>query len=548
MKICPKCNVTYDDKFKFCKKCGCELSVCNESKKTVTKNKSNALNKTKTKQYVVDKSNSNMIIAGVVILAISIILFVFSGKFMFDKKLPQAESDGTIALAPAMYNGKWGIIDKSGNWFIEPAYLSVGSFSEGLLGVLDFETKKYGFVDKNGRWVIRPQYYASPKTIERAGEKIKDTLDTWTWGESSRYQPINVGAPSFKEGFACVRFDNNESGFIDKNGNIIYSNFMSASSFKDGIAEVKFAEKNYGFIDKNGKVLCSGFEEVGSFRNGFAIVTLKKGKESYNNLSAVIDKTGNYVVKPIKGRILGPTEGYFLVTNDLKECRFIRPYENEFCSYVFREASEFSEGLSVVLFNDTICFVDKNMNIVRNLSYLNSLYNYKHIGTWNKFRDGILELKLYGEKYCLDTIWLNKQGHMVSEPLDNEIYDKDNFSDGLMPKDAEYKNYGYVNSNGEYVIQPQFGFADKFKNGVAIVQGKSDFPNETYGLIDTKGNFIKGLSKDILISTNCGLIISGKNGKIGALDSTGKNLVIPYHFDAIYTFGKYKKEDLILSK
>ena len=61
-----------------------------------------------------------------------------------------------------------------------------------------------------------------------------------------------------------------------------------------------------------------------------------------------------------------------------------------------------------------------------------------------------------------------------------------------------------------------------------------------------KGNFVKELSGDILIGTDCGLIISGKEGKIGALDSTGTNIVIPYKFEAIHSFTKYKKEDLIL--
>jgi len=217
-----------------------------------------------------------IVIAGVVALVAISDFFMCSGKA---KELPQPESDGTIALAPAMARGKWGLLDKKGNWFIEPRYLSIGNFSEGIVGVLDPDSKKYGFI-----------------------------------------------------------------------------------------------------------------------------------------VSSVVEE--------------------------------------------------------------------------------------EHAGIGK---------------------------------------------DVLVPKEKDPGNFGYVNSSGEFVIKPQYSLAHKFKNGVAIVENWDKENGVKFGLIDMKGNFVKELSDDILVETDCGLIIAGKDGKVGALDGTGKNVVIPYRFEAIHRYIKYKKEDLLLN-
>ena len=150
-----------------------------------------------------------VVIAGVVALVAISDFFMCSGKA---KELPQPESDGTIALAPAMGRGKWGLLDKKGNWFIEPRYLSIGKFSEGIAGVLDPDSKKYGFIDKDGNWVLKPRYYVSPKQLENANSgEISIFTD---------YQVNNIGAPVFKEGFAVIELGEKNFGFIDKNGKI----------------------------------------------------------------------------------------------------------------------------------------------------------------------------------------------------------------------------------------------------------------------------------------------------------------------------------------
>ncbi|EAL1455719.1 WG repeat-containing protein, partial [Campylobacter coli] len=53
-------------------------------------------------------------------------------------------------------NGKWGFIDKNGEFAIKPKFDDIWDFSEGLAKVK--LNGKYGFIDKNGDFVIKPKF------------------------------------------------------------------------------------------------------------------------------------------------------------------------------------------------------------------------------------------------------------------------------------------------------------------------------------------------------------------------------------------------------
>jgi hypothetical protein len=71
----------------------------------------------------------------------------------------------TVRLYPVEVDGKWGYIDRKGDWVIEPRFDAVSPFSQGLAavmllqdydGISDFETK--GYVDRTGAIVVPLQY------------------------------------------------------------------------------------------------------------------------------------------------------------------------------------------------------------------------------------------------------------------------------------------------------------------------------------------------------------------------------------------------------
>ena len=116
-------------------------------------------------------------------------------------------------------NEKYGFIDKSGKFVIEPQFEFANDFCDGLARVKIDE--KWGYIDKSGKFVIEPQFEF---------------------------------ADDFSEGLAIVTI-NDEYGFIDKSGKfVIEPQFEYASKFSDGISRVENNGKEFK-IDTNGNVV-----------------------------------------------------------------------------------------------------------------------------------------------------------------------------------------------------------------------------------------------------------------------------------------------------
>ena len=131
-------------------------------------------------------------------------------------------------LATVKLNGKWGFINKQGEWVIDPQLELAGNFHEGLAcaevnGI-------YGYVDKDGKWVIQPKFQI---------------------------------CSDFKNGMASGFLREGKSGLIDKSGNwIIQPQYSFAGPFdSNGRAMIEINSGKYpaptmvGFIDKSENVV-----------------------------------------------------------------------------------------------------------------------------------------------------------------------------------------------------------------------------------------------------------------------------------------------------
>ena len=174
--------------------------------------------------------------------------------------LPTVGGGFIDGLAPAGTGGKWGYIDTTGKWVIDPQFESAWSFADGLAPVL--VGGRWGYVDQKGRFVINPQY-------DFGGE--------------------------FVEGLAIFMSSGRKMGFIDTKGHVVSdARFLGVDNFSEGLAPVK-TEDGWGFIDRTGKMVVSPqFDSAGIFQNGLARVTAL-GKEAY------ITTTGAFVVDPFPG-------------------------------------------------------------------------------------------------------------------------------------------------------------------------------------------------------------------------------------------------------
>ncbi|MDE5755194.1 MAG: WG repeat-containing protein [Oscillospiraceae bacterium] len=109
------------------------------------------------------------------------------------------------------------------------------------------------------------------------------------------------------------------------------------------------------------------------------------------------------------------------------------------------------------------------------------------------------------------------------------------FNDGLIPyKDGDY--YGYLNTEGNIAINPQFDEAENFSEGIACVGIKDD--NTKYGYIDTSGNYIVNPQFDFCRSFVDGMAVVVFGDYQGVIDTTGNYIINP-QYEKLKYIGNY---------
>jgi hypothetical protein len=247
----------------------------------------------------------------------------------------------------------------------------------------------------------------------------------------------------------------NKWGFIDHEGNVVIKpTYDGASSFKEGLACVKMAD-SINFINTEGSELISWncYQHAEPFFNGMA----KVGKDG---LCGYIDKTGTEIIAP---------------QYDFKDCR------------------AFSEDRLAVRSNEKWGYVDKLGNVV-----INHLFDEC---SW--FKEGLAWVELQGKKGYIDTygnwaIPLSNQFHLLKDfseglaavavDVGDRMFQRDSmyyFTEKGSYEDTTNYRFGYINLKGEMVIEPQFLYAEYFREGFAVVNREPI----NYGYINPTGEF-----------------------------------------------------------
>lgn len=276
---------------------------------------------------------------------------------------------------PIEVNRRWGFINKEGKIVIEPKFISVGTFSEGLTTVqLDeidksyktenggfstyknayinekgeivlvapfdeirnfvnglaavrigdkhekyFYPGKYGFIDKTGKLVIQPQfdavsdYFSEDLGLFKIGEK---------WGFFNKDRKIVIEAnfrflENFSEGLATA-CKNNKCGFIDKTGEfVIKPQFDNARGYNNGIAKVKLKKySDWFWIDKTGKIIGKiddFYKSQNILPKEYPISKVVNGKKVF------VDELGKVVFENKWDNFTGFKDGVALVYNNDKK-------------------------------------------------------------------------------------------------------------------------------------------------------------------------------------------------------------------------------------
>lgn len=170
-----------------------------------------------------------------------------------------------LAAVKSTTKGRYGFIDRSGKYVIQPQYIRVYPFAgNGLAAVQDQKTEKWGYINAKGNWVIKPTYSKAYSFNDGLALVLKD----WNFyfidkNENKKFgipKDYNYDLPSYCYHYFVVRTSKG-AGFMDESGKLIVnpdnSPFQKIGPFySNGRQKVAVAEDRYGawgYIDGSGK-------------------------------------------------------------------------------------------------------------------------------------------------------------------------------------------------------------------------------------------------------------------------------------------------------
>lgn len=183
------------------------------------------------------------------------------------------EKYSIFSIEDGSIRGKWGLMDQAGKMLINAQYEHAINYREGLVGFLD-KYDKYGYMDIGGNWIIKPQYDDAKMfengcaavgiddkwgIINKSGDWIIDPVYTWTEAFSEGLAAVYVGGEWDYEYPVGGKW-----GFINIKGEMVIPPiFDCVTSFKDGISTVKVGDVagdidgkyKTGYIDINGNYI-----------------------------------------------------------------------------------------------------------------------------------------------------------------------------------------------------------------------------------------------------------------------------------------------------
>ena len=312
------------------------------------------------------------------------------GKLKIKPKFRWSSSFDEKGLAIVEIDRKWGIIDTTGAYIIEPKYDYIDwqdddIYKVGLKGkeylidiyenlipfkiILppkhfyeeknfegernqDFETiikdEKYGIKNKDGKIIIPPCYDHVYFDIQ---EEVFLVMKGNKWGIVDKNGEIIINPiydiSRFSEGLAAIKIKG-KWGFVNNKGDLVIpAKFDSAEDFKEGVSLIMLNRKN-GYIDKEGKyVIKPIFDNIGTkIQNGYVRVALNEKEGSYVELWGLMDTNGKYVIPPIYEYIIHKVSEDMARVREVESFGFIDCKTLNRIPPIFNYVWDFSNGLA----------------------------------------------------------------------------------------------------------------------------------------------------------------------------------------------------------
>lgn len=183
---------------------------------------------------------------------------------------------------------KYGVIDKKGNYVVEPKYKFCKSFQDGMALV---QTEQgYGYINHQGEEVVASQYvWASNFSEGTAFAQEEENDPVWlinTKGEKVR-KIADQSGKSYGSCADCLHISqlvmlpsgetDSVDRYYDKNGEVSMEQDKLLRDLSEGLSPVLDEKtQKYGYVDETGKMVISPvFNEARDFKNGYAVVQVQ---------------------------------------------------------------------------------------------------------------------------------------------------------------------------------------------------------------------------------------------------------------------------------
>jgi hypothetical protein len=199
-------------------------------------------------------------------------------------------------LAFVRMGERWGVVDRSGRTVIGFRFKRVPGhcyFEHGLAPVAAADGK-FGYINRKGEWVIEPRFdFARSFSEHRAAVRIgKD------WGYIDTQGFLLPGgarfgmAGPFREGLAAVRMGG-RVGYLKKSGDFaIEPRYCDGRDFSNGLAKVRLRPLGkMHYIRRDGTLAFEhGYDSCGDFNEGVTWVETDAGYGYINTQGAMVIK------------------------------------------------------------------------------------------------------------------------------------------------------------------------------------------------------------------------------------------------------------------
>jgi hypothetical protein len=303
-----------------------------------------------------------------------------------------------------------------------------------------------------------------------------------------------VRAQASDSGALLPIIQNGKMGFISTRGEIViqpqfdtskYLGVPELTEFSEGMAAVKSAGA-IGYIDTAGRfVIAAQFKEARKFSEGLAAVKI-------DDRWGYIDQRGSIIVAPR-----------------------------------FKYARDFSEGLAQVEFGGKLGYIDKTGKFVIEPRFRRPEYPPLFGDDAGDFKDGIANVR-----QDMQYLMIDRTGKTVGKCVFDCLT---NFSDGMALIQGYKKDrpvLGFMDKNGKIAIEPTYGDAGRFSEGLVQVKYANLTEKGGWFYIDRTGRQAINGTFWFAGSFSDGLAAVAKDNYIrsGYIDRTG-TMIIKAQFD-----------------